>query len=142
MDNLAYILSHLRVRDAEELREYGLDVQAAEGLAHVPHVLFRTWAASGNPAAACWFDALTPRALIVSLMATDDWPKVAGQVVRWGRRVAKPELLAMGYTRCECRTMAGHRDAVRLLEFMGFSLECRLPLYGATGKAFLQYSWR
>ena len=38
--------------------------------------------------------------------------------------------------------MAGHADAIRLLERFGFSLECRLPGFGASGVTFLQYAWR
>jgi RimJ/RimL family protein N-acetyltransferase len=88
------------------------------------------------------FHTITPKALAVSMVATDDWAQVARAMVRWGLREARPQLLALGFSRAECRTMAGHADAIRVLERFGFVLECRLPGFGASGVAFLQYAWR
>ena len=136
------VLAQLRARDAAELTEYGLDRSAAEAAFATPAVLARIFAHRGRPSAVVAFHHLTPKALVASMMATDDWPRVARAMLRWGIREAKPYLLAQGYTRAECRTLEGHADAIRLLERLGFVFECRLPNFGATGAAFLQYAWR
>ena len=141
-DDWGAIFDRLRARDREELGEYGCDIAAARAAFGVPSVLMRSFAVERRPAAIVAFHQLTPRALVASLMATDDWPRVALAVVRWGVREARPLLLQRGFARAECRTLEGHREAVRLLEHLGFVLECRLPSFGASGAAFLQYAWR
>jgi hypothetical protein len=141
MDPVQRLLSRLRQRDCEELTEYGFTRAQAEQSMRQPHVDFCMWSTEAGPAAAMWFDALTPRALCVSLLATDEWDQVALSVIKYGVRVVRPKLLRLGYTRAECRTMDGHEDAIRLLTHMGFACECRLDGNGATGRDFLQFAW-
>ncbi len=136
------IMGRLRPRDAAELVEYGLDREAAALAFAAPAVLARAFVHAGEPTAIIAFHRLTPKTVVASLMATDAWPHVARAAVRWGIREARPALLREGYVRAECRTMEGHADAIRLLERLGFIRECRVPNFGATGAAFLQYAWR
>jgi hypothetical protein len=136
------IMGRLRARDAAELAEYGFDRETAAYAFAAPAVLARVFAGGNGPVAVVTFHRLTPKAVVASLMATDAWPQVARAVVRWGVREARPALLALGYERAECRTLEGHNDAIRLLERLGFVLECRLPRFGASGATFLQYAWR
>lgn len=136
-------LSRLRARDLQELGQYGYTNEQIERIIRAPHVESAYFQGpSDTIACAIWFDALTPKALAVSLLATDEWPDVAREVYRWAKTVARPKLVAMGYLRCECRTLAGHEDAIRMLEHLGFTMECRVPQFGATGHAFIQYAWR
>jgi hypothetical protein len=141
-DDIRSILTRLRPRDARELDEYGLDLDVAAAAFASPAVLARIFAYDLRPTAIVTFHELTPRALVVSMVATDEWGHVAHAVIRWGVKQARPALLARGYGRAECRTMEGHAEAIRLLERLGFVLECRLPQFGARGTAFLQYTWR
>ena len=141
-DDVRSILAKPRKRDRLEMLEQGMDAAAAAAGFAVPAVLARVFAHRGQPAAVVTFHAITPKALAVSLVATDDWPRVARAMMRWGVREARPYLLEQGFARAECRTMDGHADAIRLLERFGFVLECRLPDFGASGAAFLQYAWR
>ena len=141
-DEVRSILCRLRTRDARELDACGLDFQSALAAFSVPAVLARVFSDAGQPAAVITFHRLTPKALVVSLVATDDWRAVARAVVRWGVRVAKPTLLSLGYERAECRTMEGHDEAIALLERLGFVRECPLPCFGGRGTAFVQYAWR
>lgn len=136
------IMRRLRARDAAELAELGIDPEAAACAFAAPAVLARVFTVADEPAAIVAFHRLTPKAVAASLMATDDWPHVARAVVRWGIREARPFLLDAGYARAECRTLEGHADAIRLLERLGFTCECRVPNFGTTGAAFLQYAWR
>lgn len=142
LDDIRSILMRLRPRDARELAAYGFDVEAAALAFASPAILARVFAHEGRPTAIVTFHTLTPKALVVSLMATDDWPHVAKRVVRWGWRTARPALLALGYERAECRTIEGHTEAIELLERLGFVRECLLPRFGAQGASFLQYAWR
>lgn len=140
MDTLDAFLNRLRARDAEEVAEYGLDLEGVARLIRLPHIEAATWAGDDGLAAMLWFDAATPKALMCSMLATDEWPKVARDVIRYAPR-CRARLLSLGFLRAECRTMDGHEDAIAFLEHLGFSLECRLPGYGASGRTFLQYAW-
>jgi hypothetical protein len=140
-DDVRSILCRLRDRDALELAACGFDSGTALAAFCAPPVLARVFSDVGEAAAVITFHRLTPKAVIVSLMATDDWRAVGRAVVRWGVRIAKPALLSLGYERAECRTMEGHDEAIALLERLGFVRECRLPCFGAHGVAFVQYAW-
>lgn len=136
------LLQNLRARDVQELREHGTSLEYTEYVLEQPAVVNGLFPKTGTPIAVVAFHRLTPRALGVSLLATEEWPSVALSVVRWGVRTAKPALLAQGFVRAECRTMAGHEDAIRLLEHLGFVRECEVPGFGASGKTFIQFAWR
>lgn len=142
IEDIRSILARLRPRDARELIEYGLDPEAAAAGFLAPAVLVRLFAHEDLPVAIVAFHQLTPKTLVVSLMATDAWPRVARAVLSWGVREARPKLIARGFERAECRTMEGHAEAIELLERLGFVRECRLPRFGAQGASFLQYAWR
>ena len=136
------IMGRLRARDAAELAELGFDHDEAALAFAAPAALARIFSCNGAPVAIVAFHRVTPKTVAASLMATHDWPRVARAVVRWGIREARPALLAQGFARAECRTMEGHADAIRLLERLGFVCECRVPNFGASGAAFLQFAWR
>jgi hypothetical protein len=142
LDDVRSILSRLRLRDERELHEYGLEVESAALALASPAILARVFAHQGRAAAIVAFHRLTPKALVVSMMATDDWPHVARAVLRWGWREARPALIDAGFERAECRTIEGHVEAIELLERLGFVRECLLPRFGAHGASFLQYAWR
>lgn len=142
-DWVSHLVANLRERDREEVAEYWYSTGQIEASIRMPHVALRRFdLATGEPAAALWFDALTPKALIASMLATDAWPRVARAAYRYATREAPAMLTGLGYVRAECRTMAGHDDAIRFLERVGFTLDCRLPMYGAGGRSFAQYSWK
>lgn len=141
-DDIRSILARLRARDARELAEHGFDVEAAALALASPAILARVFAHEGRQTAIVTFHRLTPKALVVSMMATDDWPFVARAVLRWGVAKARPALIASGFERAECRTIEGHVEAIELLERLGFVRECLLPRFGAHGASFLQYAWR
>jgi hypothetical protein len=139
-EGLQDLFTRLRARDIEECNEYGIapHFHAEMLVANAVCGDIFTW--KHRPAAFVAFHALTPRSLAVSMFASDDWPHVARRMIKWAV-VAKAGLLSRGYTRAECRTMDKHDDAIRMLEHLGFQLECRLPGYGASGRDFHQYAW-
>lgn len=136
------ILAHLRQRDRDELVEYGFDLATAAQAFEAPAVISKIFFAKDVPEAIIAFHQLTPKAVAVSLMATQNWPRVARALWRWGQTTARPELLRQGFTRAECRTLEGHADAIAFLERLGFVRECHVPNFGATGASFIQYAWR
>jgi hypothetical protein len=136
------VLVRLRARDRFELAALGFSAaDAAVALAAQP-VLARAFHDDAGPQALVAFHAVTPATVAASLLATDRWPRVARRIFRWGHVAARPFLLARGYRRAECRTQAGHDDAIRFLERLGFVRECEVPQFGADGATFLQYAWR
>ncbi len=96
----------------------------------------------GVPVAALNAAEIHPGAYQVGMFATDDWPKVAVGLTRWGLRSLKPALLAAGGHRAECRSIATHDTAHRWLETLGFVREAVLPDCGKGREAFFQYAWR
>jgi hypothetical protein len=142
LDDIRSILTRARARDARELAAYGLEPEEAALAFASPAILARVFAHEARATAIVAFHRLTSKALVVSMMATDEWPCVARAVLRWGWREARPTLIAAGYERAECRTIDGHVEAIELLERLGFVRECLLPRFGADGASFLQYAWR
>lgn len=133
------VTHNLRARDREELAALGhtdFD-EVAEGFNQAIGAVFGS---NGVPVAVVGFMPVTPSTLSVGLLATDDWPKVARAVLRWAPHM-RDRLLALGYRRAECRTLANHEDAVLMLGHLGFELECPVPLFGRDGQDFLQFSY-
>ena len=143
-DEARYVLAHCRARDRAEIEatcEYQVAATSIVDMLPVA-VVSKILLHKGAPAALVMFHQLTPSALTVSMIATDDWPHVAMAAVKWGLRQAKPLLLALGYRRAECRAIDGHTDAIAFLRFLGFQIEARVPEFGRNGEAFVQLAWR
>lgn len=101
------------------------------------HMGYRT-----EPVAFVAAHEVTPRTVQLSMLATEDWPRVAYQVIRWAKREAMPELMAKGYRRAEVRSIEGHTDALRFLDCLGFQLEGIAQEYGRNGENFHILAWR
>jgi hypothetical protein len=143
-DEARYVLAHCRARDRAEIEATAnFDAAAAGVLDMLPlAVSANIFLSKGTPAALAMFHEMTPAALTVSMIATDDWPAVAMDAMRWGLRRAKPYLIGRGYRRAECRAIDGHKDAIDFLRFLGFELEARIPDFGRNGETFIQLAWR
>jgi hypothetical protein len=95
-----------------------------------------------RPAALFCAHETSAQTLAVSLLATDLWPQAWRAFYRWGKRTFKPDAIARGYRRAECRVYADHYEAVALLLQLGFVIECDLPEYGLKRERFYQMAWR
>lgn len=140
---LMLILARARDRDHDELTATAGPGTIAQNLLTMwPHApaaqIFRY---QGRPVAFCAFFAMTPVCLSVGMIATPEFPRVARELIRWGKE-AKPRLLSLGFRRAECRAIEGHDDAVRLLNHLGFVAEARIPDFGRNGETFVQFAWR
>lgn len=78
----------------------------------------------------------------VAMFATPDWPWIARPLTRHLLRRLRPQLLAAGLHRAECRSLDGHREAQRWLRALGFVREATLPDYGSGRETFHLYAWR
>ncbi|MBI1213979.1 MAG: hypothetical protein GC190_21160 [Alphaproteobacteria bacterium] len=121
-DEARYVLAHCRARDRAEIEATAdFDAAAASILDMLPLAaasnIFRC---NGVPAALTMFHEMTPAALTVSMIATDEWPSVAIDAMRWGLRRAKPHLIARGYRRAECRAIDGPQGRDRFPPLPGF----------------------
>lgn len=139
-----YIVAHCRSRDRAEIDavvglEYALaNLEAWLSAALVVRVFWH----QSRPAAFVAVHYKTAKTVEMSMIATDAWHGVTLSVAKWAKRSCMPMLLEMGYRRAEVRSIDGHEDAQAFLEWLGFTLECRCPEYGAGGETFLQYAWR
>jgi hypothetical protein len=137
-----YILRHARSRDINEITAtvtYDLDLVARLYEQAPFKKIFR--AKDGEPVAFAMFTPLTPVALSASFIATDRWREVALDFMFWGLKFFKPAALGGGFKRLECRTIAGHADAIEMLTRLGFKHEAEIRDYGRNGEVFHQYAW-
>jgi RimJ/RimL family protein N-acetyltransferase len=77
-----------------------------------------------------------------ALFARDDFPTVAGELVRHIRRKLIPFLLDAGLRRVECRTLEGYAASRRLLRACGAVEEAVLPDFAPAGQAYVLCAWR
>jgi hypothetical protein len=142
-----YIIQNARFRDRVEMKALRVPGQPGPIDMAAPLWQMAKWKRifydrNNNPACFVMFHPMTVKALAASLIATDSFREIAPELLKWGLKEFKPQALANGYKRLECRTLSGHHDAIKLLERLNFRREVVLKEYGAEGQTFLQYAWR
>lgn len=75
-------------------------------------------------------------------LGTDDFPKVAGELIRFIRGPGLAELRANGTRVLEARSIDGHLQSHRWLENLGFDRVATLPNQGRGGEAFHLFTWQ
>lgn len=144
---LQHICRNLRARDREEIEaaEWAFDPDALAGRLleawRIAGLFGQVASLGGEPVAVLIFCWLTPAASSAGLLATERWGEIRLPFARHCRERIEPEILASGVRRIECRTLAGHADAIRFLEWFGAREECRCPGWGRNGETFIQYAW-
>lgn len=93
-----------------------------------------------RPIAAIGAMPIHPKVWGVWMFATDEFPKIGLGLSRFVVRRIKPALQEVAH-RAECKSMEGHVEAQKWLEFIGFRRESTLPGYGREGESFHVYSW-
>lgn len=76
------------------------------------------------------------------LFGTDDFPRLAGRLARWVRTSLRPEMLALGVRRIECRALAEHLGARAFIRACGAIEEAELPDLGKNGETYVLCAWR
>jgi len=78
----------------------------------------------------------------VHMFATDNFSKIAISLTKFVKNVIVPSLTAIGSHRVECKSMDGHEDAHKWLEFLGAHRESTLSEFGKDNEDFHLYVWR
>jgi hypothetical protein len=147
-------LSRLNPNDlytiAENMREWDKREIYATRWTDCPHDLARDamtsyefgWVASYNDRPVCAIGAIAihPGVWSVWMFATDEFDKIKYSLTKFAARKLKPVLQDVGH-RVECRSMEGHTDAQKWLEFLGMTRESSIPKYGRNGETFHLYAW-
>lgn len=107
-------------------------------LAQFGGVIYET---NGCPAAVMGFTPRWPGVFDAFLFATDAWPAVWREAMRFGLRILKPAALAAGAWRAQCYSMARHHSAHRFLAHLGFRAEGQAVPYGREREAFIPFAW-
>lgn len=134
----------------ENMREWDRKEIFATRWSEDPHDLVRDamacyefgWIASHDDRPVCAIGGapLHPGVWSVWMFATPEFDKIKYSLSRFALRRMKPVLQDVSH-RVECRSMEGHEDAQKWLEFLGMSRESVIPKYGKAGETFLLYSW-
>lgn len=138
---IRHIIQNCRARDRAELEAFwGLRVTMDQAPQWANSAVLLKIFDAKEPVAFVAAHALTPRTVQMSMIATEDWPLVARQVVKWGKRTAMPQLLLAGFRRAECRSIEDHPEAIRFLTHLGFETEAYCRGYGRNGENFWQFA--
>ncbi len=78
----------------------------------------------------------------VWMFATDNFHQVSISLTKFVKRVMIPALVKAGAHRAECKSMEGHEEAHKWLEFLGAKRESTLKEFGKDGQDFHTYVWR
>lgn len=140
---IKYVIQNCRARDRAEIEAlYGLQFTLDSAPAWASSAcLVRIFDHAGQPAAFVAVHQLTHTVCLLSMIATEDWRHVAPSVIKWAKREAMPQLLAMGFKRAECRSIEGHPEAIRFLEHLGFEVEGICKQYGRNNETFLLFAY-
>ena len=98
--------------------------------------------ASSTPIAVVGATPVHPGVWNVFMFATDDFRLISISLTKFVARVMIPALVQTGAHRAECKSMEGHVDAHRWLEFLGAEREATHHEYGRGKETFHTYVWR
>jgi hypothetical protein len=142
---VSYVLANMRACDAAEVwpvcpRDL-TPGRFAEALCR-DSALGRVFLHDDIPACAVGAAPQQPGVWSPWMMATDAWPHVWREVVRYIRYDLTPEMIARGCHRAHVHSIVGHPDAGKLLRHLGFRCEIeRLEAFGRDREAYSQWAY-
>lgn len=144
-----HVLSNLRALDRAEALMLMDSADPAHVAEHVlggrsEHALLALLAhkdAPEQPLALFGIIRRSPNVGEAHLVTTQDFPRIAISFARFVRHIVMPRAVIAGYHRVEVRVWDGYPAACRLIELLGASLECVVPMVGKGGETFRQYAW-
>lgn len=147
LPSLEYICLNLRESDKEEVFAvcaYDSPLQLAWESSIAIRNMGRGRIAwyQGKPAGVFAFVELWPGTWETWMYGTDDFPKVAINLVRWARKEAVDILTVCNGRRVHCNVREGHPDAHKLILALGAKPEGPLMKgWGKDGSSFQRYVW-
>lgn len=82
-----------------------------------------------------------PDVWCASMLATDEWPKVAAGVSAFVVNELIPLLYKFNIRRVECYSVLGHVEAHRWLRWLGAKPKGIRPTLGKRGEKFIRFTW-
>lgn len=125
----------MRAHDNAVLLSYEVLAYATKGKAVIAYDDMK-------PAGIVGVTPMWPGVYTIWAFGTDDWRKVAVDIVRYTRNELKPWLLSHGADRVQCESRFDHLEAHSLLERFGARREAVLGGYGRDGADYFLYAWR
>lgn len=139
---VCYVLANLRDHDAAEIMPLVAGPERLQGLADAlctGHTLGAVFLHEDVPAAAIGANPQQPGVWGVWMAATEAWPHVWRQVVRYARGDLERGLRERGVRRVQANSLVSHPEAGRMLQWLGFQREGRARGFGSQGQDY--YLW-
>jgi hypothetical protein len=144
--SLEYICLHLRERDQREiysLRNHENPIRLAWEAHHMLTTQGRgriAWE-DGKPVAVLGFVESWPGLWDAVAFGTNDFPKVALELMRYGRQEAKSILRDVGGRRLQADAHIDNTDGHKFIQALGGAPEFDLRLYGKDGATYRRFVW-
>jgi hypothetical protein len=149
--DVLHVARNMRAMDAQEiflmLKDVNRDTFAAFTSAMVPGARVALGIGlDGNPFCAavllvCSAES-SPWLASASMFATDEFPRVAPDLIRFIRKTMIPGLLAEGVRRVEARALASYAVTRRFLHAAGAHEEAVLADHGPNSEDYVLCAWR
>lgn len=148
LGSLEYICLHLREQDRREIyniRDYDNPMMLAWetfAMTNAPRARSTVAWADGKPVA--FIALVSPWPMVWEAVAygTDDWRKVAIDLMRWGRNTVRDILDSGEGHRLQAQSHEDHVDAHKFLRALGASEEYPpMTLYGKSGATYRRFVW-
>lgn len=144
--SLEYICLHLRERDQREI--YGLRSHDNPiRLAYEAHYMLTSQGRGriawheGKPVAVLGFVESWPGLWDAVSFGTDEFPKVAFELMRYGRQEARSILRDVGGRRLQADAHIDNTDGHKFIETLGGKAEYDMRLYGKDGSTYRRFVW-
>jgi hypothetical protein len=142
---VTWLCCNMRAIDAREI--YGLRNHSNPDLLAREILIAATWGKAaiaevdGRPASIVGVNPLWAGVWAIWSFGTEDWPKAAISITKYGIRVLRPYIMDRGAHRLQCESRIDHIDAHRWLTACGATVEGTLRGYGRDGTDYLQFAW-
>jgi hypothetical protein len=145
LENLAYVVAHLRERDQREIYALRWDEDPHALLVELHRAvnpLWRVWCWNMVPVAVQGVYPARPGVALAACFGTDHWDKAVPKMIRYARAVVPLELAKRNVHRVEAHSLAANADTHRFIELTGGEQEAVLHEFGRDKEDFLLYRWK
>lgn len=143
-ESLAFIVTHLRPRDREEifaLRWDDNEETFIDEMMALCGAMTWIWERDGVPVSVQGAVCSRPHVWEVFAFGTACWPRVVLDMTRHVKRFMIPALLRVGAHRVECRALLSHTDSRKWLTALGAKEAAILQRFGRNAETYVSYVW-